>query len=181
MSDAILPAEAIELLVNKVVAKFSQGDISFEEAAVRLLGTGRFEEKPEAADFLRTEVCPQIEEQLKGVESEIARLQAQANLLRNVLGLGAPQTSLLSGVSPSGGGLSAAQAASAARAKKEKAGTEKKRRGAASESTEETRGDAPVEVSDAHESLESAWSTDETTAKPVSEPSHDDDTALVAP
>ncbi|MCA2958663.1 MAG: hypothetical protein IOD12_00330 [Silvanigrellales bacterium] len=183
MSEALLPVEAIELLVNKVVAKFSRGDISLDEAAVRLLGTGRFEEKPEAVEFLRNDVCPQIEEQLKVLEDDIARLQAQANLLRNVLGVGAPQASLLASASNWGAfaaaGTGSSQAASAARAKKEKTGSEKKRRGAASESAEESRGEnstesyselsaeAPAESAEPVDSLESVWATEDAPTQPA--------------
>lgn len=165
---------AIEVLVSKVVAKFSRGEISLDEASVRLLGTGRYEEKEEALAFLRTEVCPQIEEQLRALEDDIARLRAQAALLRTVLGLDTPQTSLLVPELALAHETSA-QPPAIVRSKKEKSGAEKKRRGAASDpapSTEMSPSEAMLpsaemsprtewvelrEATEFAESEESAW------------------------
>jgi hypothetical protein len=82
-----LPSDAIELLVSKVVAKFMCGEINLEEAASRLVGTGKFDENQESLDYLRNTVCPQLETKLTEVEDEILKLQTEADRIRMHLGL----------------------------------------------------------------------------------------------
>jgi hypothetical protein len=146
MTDPLLPADAIEILVNKVVAKFTQGEISFEEASVRLLGTGRFEEKPEAVSFLKTDVCPKLEERLAGLDDEIVRLQAEADRIRGILGMGSSALSPASVFAPGTGAAPKARAPKAA---------EKKRRGAQSETSSDAwTGEADGVSGEAHGLLE---------------------------
>ena len=85
--DSVLPNDAIEVLVSKVVAKFMNGEINMEEAASRLVGTGKFEENQDSLDYLRNTVCPQLESRLGEIEDEVAKLQTEADRIRLHLGL----------------------------------------------------------------------------------------------
>ena len=152
-----LPAAAIDLLVSKVVAKFTRGEISLDEAALRLLGTGRYEEKPEAVLFLRDDVCPRLEEQLRGLEDEMAKLQLEADRIRGVLGVGAPAI-FAHAVAP----MTNSSAHLSGKSKKEKAQPEKKRKGAQSDHPSENHGESPSDnsgeawTSEAADTLDSA-------------------------
>ena len=154
ISEVELPAAAIDLLVSKVVAKFTRGDISLDEAALRLLGTGRYEEKPEAVSFLRDDVCPRLEEQLRGLEDEIAKLQVEADRIRGVLGVGAPAI-FAHAVAPMIGNGSVH---ASGKSKKEKAQLERKRKGAQSDNPSDNPGDNPGE--NQSDNPGDAWVTD---------------------
>ena len=141
-ADESLPTQAIDRLVQRVVAKFTAGEISTEEASSRLVGTGRFEENAEALEFLRFEICPRLEEQLHEVEGEIQRLQADAERIRGILGQGARAPVLANASAPAHSSQAATAAVSAAhtaRSRKEKAEkaerekADRKRKGASGE------------------------------------------------
>jgi|GEM_PF-4865104 len=175
-----LPADALERLVNRVVAKFTQAEISTEEAASRLVGTGRFEENSEALEFLRGEICPKLEERLHEVEEDVQRLQVEADRIRGILTQSVRGPSLVLAVgSPTAAqtlsSASAAVASASARSRKEKADKEKserKRKGASGENTETVWGSHE----EASAMLESASaSSDASLATSVSIVNHTDD------
>jgi hypothetical protein len=90
MSDMFsLPEDVLKALVAKVTQSFLEGAISQEEAASRLVGTGRFESNDAALNYLKTDVVPQVLQKLALLEDEISALQEQASKLRGLAGLNA--------------------------------------------------------------------------------------------
>ena len=87
MRENIVPLDTLEILVQRVIAKFESGEINLEEAASRLVGTGKFEENEASLDYLRAEVCPKMEDKISQIEEEIMKLQAEADHLRLILGI----------------------------------------------------------------------------------------------
>jgi hypothetical protein len=93
MSDLFsLPEDVLNALVAKVTQSFLEGVITQEEAASRLVGTGKFEHNDAALTFLRTDVVPQILQKLAVIEDEISALQEQASKLRGLAGLNGNKT-----------------------------------------------------------------------------------------
>lgn len=135
------PDAFIESLVSKVVVRFTTGDIGIDEAASRLVGTGRFEENDEALEFLRQSVCKDLEGKLQVIEDDIAQKQQESDRIRAILGI-PTQHGLLS----AGGTASAAAMSERAKKKGNVTGSpdklDKKRKGASGTGGQDSVGDA---------------------------------------
>jgi hypothetical protein len=87
-----LPEDVLSALVSKVTQSFLEGIISKEEAASRLVGTGKFDSNSAALEYINQEVVPQIMQKIAVIDEEIQALQEKSAKLRVLAGLSHAKT-----------------------------------------------------------------------------------------
>lgn len=80
-----VPPAVTEWLVARVVERFAAGDITMNEAASRLVGTGLVETQDEGLRYLNERVVAQIEKRRRALQADVADKQAELELITLVL------------------------------------------------------------------------------------------------